>query len=281
VLAADPAFTFWVTRESGEQRRNKTRHAATEVRFSGMLGPIDWWNPSQRAPNPATGQLWTNPIPFTGYIFLGVGPEGQTFESANLPLTWAAQARDADGNPVPLANGAVEDTRVPHLFGNVQGPGLRENPEYYLTDSEDEPYASWRELTLIRAEYARSQGNLQGAIDFVNVLRAFHLLPEISGAHETALLADTDAVRAMILEEKRRELFSQSARYLATKIQNTDLLWFPRAQGATPFQGYNLQGGVRLGFPADEYTLNPNFAALGDITTVRGSMCGEAQRPRY
>jgi hypothetical protein len=281
VLAADPAFTFWVTRESGEQRRNKTRHAATEVRFSGMLGPIDWWNPSQRAPNPATGQLWTNPIPFTGYIFLGVGPEGQTFESANLPLTWAAQARDADGNPVPLANGAVEDTRVPHLFGNVQGPGLRENPEYYLTDSEDEPYASWRELTLIRAEYARSQGNLQGAIDFVNVLRAFHLLPEISGAHETDLLADTDAVRAMILEEKRRELFSQSARYLATKIQNTDLLWFPRAQGATPFQGYNLQGGVRLGFPADEYTLNPNFAALGDITTVRGSMCGEAQRPRY
>jgi hypothetical protein len=281
VLAADPEFTFWITRESGEQRRNKTFHAGTEARFSGMLGPVDWWNPAARAPNPATGDLWTNPIPFTGYIFLGVGPEGQTFASGNLPLTWAQQNRDADSNPVSLGNGAVADTRVPHAFGSVQGPGLHENPTYYANDSADEPLASWRELTLIQADYAHSQNDLQGAIDLVNGLRAEHSLPEISGAHETSLLADADAVRAMLLEERRRELYSQGGRYWSTKIQNVDMLWFPRRQGQTPTAGYVVQGGVRMAWATDEYTGNPNFAALGDITAIRGTFCDPAEAPHF
>jgi hypothetical protein len=281
VLAADADFTFWVTREGGEQRRNKTRHSASESRFSGMLSPIDWWNPAQQAPNPATGQLWTNPIPFTGYVFLSVGPQGETLGAGNVPVTWAQQTRDTNEDPIPLNNGSVVDTRVPHFFEAGQFPGKRENPLYYLSDVDDEPHASWRELTLIRAEYAHAQSDLQGAVDFVNVLRAFHGLPEISGAYETELLGDASAVRAMILEEKRRELFSQQARYWSTKIQNTDLLWFPRRQGQTPGAGYNIQGGVRLPFPTDEYTANPNFAALGDITAVRGTFCDPAEAPQF
>jgi hypothetical protein len=281
VLGADPDFTFWVTREGGEQRRNKIRHAATESRFSGMLGPIDWWNSAQQAPNPATGQLWPATIPFTGYIFLGIQTEGETLGAGNVPIRWAELARTQAGDIVPLADGSVVDTRVPHEFGNVQGPGLHENPTYYANDAEDEPAASWRELTLIRAEYAHAQNDLQGAIDFVNVLRAFHSLPEIGGAYETALLGDASAVRAMILEEKRRELYSQQARYWSTKIQNTDVLWFPRRQGQTPGQGYNIQGGVRLPFPDDEYNTNPNFTALGSITEVRGTFCDPAEAPQF
>jgi hypothetical protein len=285
VLAAAPTFTFWVTRESGEQRRNKTFHAATESRFSGMLGKIDWWNPAQRAPNPATGQLWTNPIPFTGYIFLGIGSEGQTFEpgtigTTNQALTWAEEQRAA-GAPVPRANGAVSDTRTPHAYGNVQGPGQHENPTYYSNDSADEPIVSWRELTLIRAEYAWSQGQYATAIGFINTLRTFHSLPEISGAYLASLLIDGVAVRSVILEERRRELYSQGGRYWSTKIQNVDLLWFPRRQGQTPGQGYVMQGGVRLAWATDEYSLNPAFAALGDITAVRGTFCDPTERPTF
>src|SRR5690606_1203141 len=46
VLGANPGFTAWITRETGETRRNKIYHAATAVGFSGGLGTNDWWNPS-------------------------------------------------------------------------------------------------------------------------------------------------------------------------------------------------------------------------------------------
>lgn len=276
VLTDDDEFTFWVTREGGEQRRNKIRHAATESRYSGMLGPINFWSVGDRT-NPVTGLPWPDPIPFTGYIFLGIGPEGETLAAGNTPVTYAARV---GGAVVPHADGSVQDTRVTHAYGTVQGPGSWENPTYYANDAEDEPYVSWRELTLIRAEYAHSTNDLQGAIDFVNGLRVFHGLQEIEGAYETALLGDADAVRAMLLEERRRELYSQSARYWSTKIQNVDMLWFPRRSGQSP-TGYVLQGGVRMPFPADEYELNPNFAALGDLTDVRGTFCDPNEAPVF
>jgi hypothetical protein len=59
------------------------------------------------------------------------------------------------------------------------------------------------------------------------------------------------------------------------------MLWFPRRQGQTPGAGYNIQGGVRLAFPNDEYTTNPNFTALGDVTAVRGSFCDPAEAPQF
>ncbi|HSH74372.1 MAG TPA: hypothetical protein VLA09_01615, partial [Longimicrobiales bacterium] len=121
VLNDDPNFVAWVTRETGSTRRNKSFHMLTDVSFSGMLGVNTWWDGSIRSPNPATGQEWPNPIPFTGYLFLGILPDGETLvdvtdASGYFPVQWAADARDANEDPVALGNGAVADTRVPHIY---------------------------------------------------------------------------------------------------------------------------------------------------------------------
>ena len=266
--AADAAtvpddFTAWVTRETGSTRRNKTYHSARANGFSGMYGIIDWWLPGIRRPNPVTGVAWPNPIPFTGYIFLGIMPDGRALEAGNLPVRWAEEIRDINDDPIPLGNGAVVDTRVPHIKKPIQGPEPREVPDNYASEDENEPLVLWREMRLIEADFALSQGNLQGVIDIVNALRVFHNLLPISGAYLATLQADADEVRYMLLEERRRELFASSGRYWSTKIQNTDLLWFPRRQGQTPFNTYDLLGGVRLLFDPDTYLLNPHFVERG------------------
>ena len=274
--AADAAaipddFTAWVTRESGETRRNKIHSAAG---FSGMLGLNDWWLQSPRNPNPATSQQWADPIPFSGYLFLGIdATTGRALDANNVPIRWAEEFRALGDPPTPLGNGAVEDTRVPHEKQSIQGPSPREVPAKYSADDDDMPLVSWRELRLIRAEWENTTNNDQAAaIAHVNALRAAAGLPLIQGAYETDLLGDQDATRAMILEERKREFFAEGGRYWSTKIQNTDLLWFPRAQGSTPEAGYALLGGVRLQFPNDEYELNPNFEALGGLA-ARGTGC--------
>ena len=123
--------TAWVTREQGATRRNKIYHAATEVGFSGMLGINTWWNPAIRRPNPATGQLWPDPIPFTGYFFLGIMPDGRALEAGNLPVVWAEEVRDANGDPISTGNGAVADSRVQHHIQPSQGPGPEDVPDKY------------------------------------------------------------------------------------------------------------------------------------------------------
>jgi hypothetical protein len=278
VLGVDPNFNAWITREAGATRRNKIHSGATTAGFSGMLGVNDWWNSAIRPPNPATGQPWPDPIPFTGYIFLGIMPDGRALEAGNVPVRWAQEQRDGNENPVSLANGAIPDTRVEHIYQSIQGPGKRELPFKYQSDSDNIPLVSWRELTLIRADQEHSQGNLAAAITSVNQLRAHHGLPLISGAYEQTLLGDANAVRYMLLEERRREFYSEGGRYWSTKIQNTDVLWFPREIGETPFQGYQLLGGVRQFFPADEYEQNPFFQARGGLNS-RGTGCNPNERP--
>jgi hypothetical protein len=272
VLAARPTFTAWVTRETGETRRNKIYHAATAVGFSGGLGVNNWWNPAIRKPNPVTNQRWPNPIPFTGYLFLGIMPDGRTLEAGNVPVRYAQELRDAARNPIPLNNGAVPDTRTRHIFKAIQGPQPREVPDRYKSEDDDIPYMTWEELRLIQADFDLSQNRLQSAVDHVNALRTAANLPRISGAYLATLLASKDQVRAMLLEERRREFYAEGGRYWSTKIQNTDMLWFPRGEGATPTGGYNLQGGVRQTFPTDEYTANPFFIERGGLS-ARGQGC--------
>ncbi|MGD8730160.1 MAG: hypothetical protein PVF90_10675, partial [Gemmatimonadota bacterium] len=271
VLAADPDFTAYVTRETGQTRRNKSYHMLTDISFSAMLGINDWWDPAIRSPNPVTGQPWPDPIPFTGYLFLGIMPDGRTLEAGNLPVRWAEEERDAAEQPVSLGNGAVPDTRVPHIYKSIQGPGKHEVPYVYTAEDDDIPYMTWEELKLIQADNELLLGapaNLQNAIDLVNELRVAKSLPEVSGAYLATLTDGTDdfdEVRYLLLEERRREFFAEGGRYWSTKIQNTDVLWFPRLEGATPFQGYNLQGAVRQLFATDEYQQNPNFVDVGGL----------------
>ncbi|HUF85180.1 MAG TPA: hypothetical protein VMQ81_11375, partial [Acidimicrobiia bacterium] len=149
VLAADPDFVAWITRETGGFRRNHIYHNTQEVSFSGMLGINDWWNPLDFRPNPVTNQPWPSPIPFTGYIFLGIMPDGRTLEAGNLPVRWAEEFRAFGDDPTPLNNGAVPDTRVSHIKKPVQGPTPEEVPAKYQAEDDDMPYMTWEELQLI------------------------------------------------------------------------------------------------------------------------------------
>lgn len=284
VLAADPAFNAWVTRENGATRRNKIYLTATAIAFSRQLGINNTWNGPIRQPNPATGLKWPTTIPFTGYLFLGVMPDGRALEVGNTPVVWADEgvsgqsARDASGNPVSLGNGAVEDKRTLHFETTVQGSGLVEVPARYTAEDEDVPYMTWEELRFIQADYDRSVGNLQGAVDKVNTLRTAHDVPLISGAYLATLLASTTETRYMLLEERRREFYAEGGRFWSTKIQNTDLLWFPRGEGQTSNNFYNWAGGVRMHMPNSEYDQNPKFIARGG-RDARGTGCGAAQAP--
>jgi hypothetical protein len=284
VLAADPNFTAFITREAGETRRNRVFQAGgslTRAGFSGILGINNWWNSANnRPPNPATGLPWPTVIPHTGYIFLGILPDGATTDAGGIPVRWANEQRAGNEQPVPLGNGAVEDTRAHTLFASIQGPQKREIPAKYDDDADDMPYLSWRYLTWLLAGWENATNNSQAnAIARINELRTFHSLPTISGGYATLLAGNQAATRAMLFEEARREFFAEGVgRFWAIKIKNTDLAWFPRRQGQTPANGYNLQGGVRLHFPDDEYTNNPSISAAGGLA-LRGSGCPSAEAP--
>jgi len=273
-------FTAWITRESGEQRRNKIFHYHRSISFGGMYGVIDWWDPEIRSDKPGGGK-WANPIPFTGYIFLGIMPDGRTIDASGNAVLWAEEIRDADENPIPLPgfSSADADTRVAHVFKTIQGPDKREAPDRYTAENDDIPLVSWKEMRLIQAEQANATGDQAGAIAHVNALRTDAGVQIITsgGAYEAALLASQVQTRMMILEERRRAFFAEAGRYWSTKIQNTDLLWFPRNEGSTPGVGYSLFGGVRLQFPDDEYEQNENFQPGG--LDLIGTGCDPDQRP--
>ena len=294
VLGSSPAFTFNATRESGAQRRNKVFDSGTSGSpFSGMLGINTFWNGATRAPNPATGALWPSTIPFTGYIFLGIQPDGRTLEANNTPVRWAQELRTAatatpPGAPVTLANGSVQDPRVLHVFKSIQGPAKREVPNKFTAVENDLPLVTWRELTLIRARFENEVNNNQGAaIALINGMRpgaaactpvSATCVPNISGTLLTTLTNGTNdqaETRLVILEEARREFFGgEAGRWWQWKIQNTDVMWFPRFEGFTSSGVYRLQGGVRLNWPQDEYERNPNFQP-GNIA-LRGAGCTAA-----
>ncbi len=271
-------WTAWITRESGEQRRNKIFHAAQSVSFAGMVGQIDWWDSGVRSVNPATNALWPTTIPFTGYIFLGISPEGQTVDAAGYPMRWAKTLRDASDDPISLGNSATPDPRVTHAIKSVQGPGRFEVLTKYKSEGDDIPLVGWKEMVLIEAEYDMSTGALAAAIAHVNIVRAATEATLISGGHMTTLLGSQAHVRKVIIEERRRALFAEGARYWSTKIQNTDLLWFPRAEGQTTFQAYPLGGGVRLEFVGDEYDNNQHWVDAGG-DDLKGTLCAADEAP--
>jgi hypothetical protein len=305
VLGTRSRFTAWVTRDVGATRRNKIWFRGTFGSYSGMTPLNRVWNDGTRANNPATNAQWPAIIPFTGWIHLGITSDGRTLEPGNIPVRFANEAR-ATGDVVVPCNGsspqpgcvigAVQDTRVTHGPKNIQTQRV-EMPFRYGTfsagsDGVDVPYMTWEELRLIRAERYNQLGDRANAIAQINAIRgapsivggsssnsAGPALPLIQGAYLATLLAGTQAdMRAVILEERRREFFTESGRYWSTKIQNTDMLWFPRNQGGGLV--YNYQGGVRIRFDASEYTINPYFVALGR-ESAQGTGCDELTAPGY
>ncbi len=269
--AADAAlvpngFTAWATRDANQARNNKAYFAGTQNRYAELYDVVNWWTASNRT-NPATNQPWPAIIPFTGYTYLGILPDGRAVRDDGLPIRLPGAKT---GTGLTVEPTAVADTRVPFFLGQVGGAGgaaARPIHKKYDTEGSDIPTVNWKELILIRAEAVGGQG----AIDLVNVLRTSDKLPLVT----YATAGNAVQIRQMIIEERRRALFLEG-RFLMTKIKNPDILWFPRAQGQTPGAGRALGGGVRFTMPNNEYLYNPN--TNGDLN-LRGTKCAPNEKP--
>jgi starch-binding outer membrane protein, SusD/RagB family len=104
------------------------------------------------------------------------------------------------------------------------------------------PFASWREAQLMIAEI---QGG-QTAVDIINRLRSTHSLPTFSSS-------DPAAIRAQVIEERRRELWLQG-----TRLGDMLRLDEPFLSGVDP-RGGPYGDGTCLPFPVIEEIGNPHF----------------------
>jgi hypothetical protein len=251
-------FTAYVTREPGVARRNKAWNDGPNIRYSRLNGVNDWWT---GAPNPVNGQAWPKVIPFTGYTELGILADGRAVREDGLPIRKSGPYRN------PEEDAAVADTRVKWIRGPIQGSATIEYiHNRYPGEGDDIPMVNWKEMWLIRAELEGGQR----AIDLVNEVRTADNLPLVT----YATASNTQQIRYMIIEERRRALFLEG-RFFSTKLENLDLLWFPRAEGRNPNRnGQVYSGGVRLLMPGDEYTLNPNLGLA-----KRGTGCAQHEKP--
>jgi hypothetical protein len=250
-------FFAWVKREPGV-RQNTAYFEGTFSRRIALLDVNDTW----KGTNPVTGQPWPSPIPFTGWWDLGILPDGRAVRDDGLPIRTAGLYR------TPVENTAVRDTRVKTVFGPIQASGEQAYVNAkYAAEGDDLPMINWKEMWLIRAELEGGQT----AIDLVNELRAADGLPLVT--YITGATATPTQIKYMIFEERRRALFVEG-RFFLTKLQNPDVLWFPRAIGFSPKARWVLDGGVRFTMPDNEYVLNSNLGL-----DKRGTGCAPNERP--
>jgi hypothetical protein len=258
----------WVLREDPEDRRNAmalVQGNANNVQSQGFLqGPVTVGTIpgiTELGSHPVTGVAWPSPVPFTGYLNLAIETAtGRAVSDAGYPLTIGA--------------GMTPDTtRVRFLAsGNVSG-GPRPIQRKFTTLAADIPLLNWREMRLIRAEAA---GPSVAGVDHVNVIRTAAGLPLVQGAYRTLVETDADAFDDLIIEERRRALWLE-ARFWSTKIQKNEKLWFPRRVGEwVNNSNYELNGGVRVLMPNNEYEINPNFGLA-----ARGTGCPADERPVF
>jgi len=242
-LQIEQGFQAYATRGPGiRQRWNRVVDAHNNQGWATITGPITW--------HAKVGNWTMAVVPFTGYRYLGILPDGRAVTETRHPIT-------TQNSPE-----AVADTRVPVTYhGIYNGFDAYKQQKYPNLDSPM-VMANWEEIWLIRAEIVGGQG----AIDLVNEIRDYHGLPRVT----YVAAGNAQQVKDMIIEERRRSLWLEG-RYWATKLRED--LWFPRAQGRTPYP-YSYQGGVRMLMPANEYELNPNFTNADE-----GTLCNPAQRP--
>jgi hypothetical protein len=118
-------FMAYATREPGVRFNIIANHTQT-TGFVMLYGMVDWW---VGLPNPATGQEWTTPVPFTGYHYLGITPDGRAVTDEGYPIRvtddddgMRTDVFGPDSHP-GLEATAVRDTRIPHTWGILQGSG--------------------------------------------------------------------------------------------------------------------------------------------------------------
>lgn len=152
-----------------------------------------------------------------------------------------------------LTVGSAADTRVPVVDAGRGGsaPQVRLwTQTKYASLAAPIPIATWREALLIRAEAAVEAGNTAGAVAFINQLRQRVNLPAYASS-------DAAAVRAQIVEERRRELFLESHRLYDTIRFNVPLNPAPGAP--FPNGGGTYGNNKCLPLPDIERLNNPNI----------------------
>ncbi len=269
-------FMGYVLREEGERRRNmiaSTQGNGGGVQAAGFVqGPVrlkeatNSYGYTDLGAHPVAGTPnaggWPNPVPYTGYLDLAVDSEGRAIDNGGFPLTTASTT--------DVVGALAADTRIPLVIGNTAG-----GPDWveakYGDLSADIPLVNWREMRIIRAQAA---GPSAAGVDHINAIRAADGVTQIQGAYRTLVEGSADRYRDMIIEEKRRALWLE-ARFYATKIQQNEILWFPRAAGDLVNAGasYSTGGQVRWLMGDDEFEINPNLT-LADRAT--GCPPGEA-----
>lgn len=247
-MMVSQGFVANATRGTGvDQRYNDVYVAHYQEAYNTVTGPITTaeWNPAIRT-NPVTSTDWPDTIPFTGYLDLMIDADGRAITAAQHPITGA----NAGG-------GAVADTRVAVELDAGSG---HMRPTKYPTGETPIPLLNWEEAWLIQAE-----ANPAGAVALVNEIRTAHSLPVVDGASYNPTTADE--IEDMIIEERRRSLFLEG-RFWATKLHNTDKLWFPRSNGLEPAPNdLDWGGAVRMVMQEAEFNVNPN-ASLGERNTL-------------
>lgn len=265
-------FIANVTREAGGERKRWNRVYSYQIQasWSTLVGPIThaFLQVSSPPTNPVTGDVYPDPIPYTGYWNLGILPDGRAVSDVGHPVT------TDDGVDVQA------DTRVPVLntgeTEDVRGYPLWDQQKYTST-ADDIPLAKWEEAWLIRAEAAARGQGLAGddPVVLVNEIRAAHDLNPVTYGP-----TGEEELLEMIIEENRRTHFLEG-RFWSTKLRfllagsNVEAIpfpWFPRNQGRAV--QHNYQGGVRMVLPPGEYELNPNFSQ-DDV----GTYCPQFQTP--
>ena len=153
-------------------------------------------------------------------------------------------------------NGAA-DPRV--ALTNTGRPGTAQGsviwtPDKYSTLTTVMPIARYAEAQLIVAEARLEAGDLAGAVQAINVVRATRAgVPAYDATGQTA-----EQVRATLIEDRRRELFLEGRRL--GDIRRYNLPLSPAA--GTPFPGGGGVYGTQSCFPLPdvERINNPNIA---------------------
>lgn len=152
-------------------------------------------------------------------------------------------------------NGAV-DPRVPVVDagrGGSQPTIPLWSQGKYTSLTSPIPIATWREARLIQAEAALQANNVTAAVGFINDLR------QRAGVELAAYAGgDATAVRAQLVEERRRELFLEGQRLYDTIRFNVPL---NPAPGASFPSGGTYGDNKCLPLPDIERLNNPNIPA--------------------
>ena len=199
----------------------------TISRIATVIPAVTWW-PAGGGLKDADGFPTGPQEPFTGYVDLGVMPDGRAVSAEGFAVRTSEFPTAVADSRVPVVDGVANDGSPLQVAGfqyRFQGK--------YSSTGSDIALVNWEEAWLIMAE---DQGGA-GAVAMVNVIRAAHGLPLVTYAPNAA------EVRLMIIEERRRSLFLE-ARFAGTKIREG--LFFPRFQGFTPYSEFAHEGGVRL-----------------------------------